>query len=73
MRARPADANSTTKGDAPQCLQENAWGQAILFLIGFGLILYALFACLNAYPAKIFPTPLPSEVCMCACVLCWQK
>lgn len=44
-------------------MQDHAWGQAILFLIGFGLILYALFAVLNAYPAKIFPTPLPSQVC----------
>lgn len=36
--------------------------QAILFIIGFGLIIYGLFAVLCAYPAKIFPTPLPSEV-----------
>lgn len=43
-------------------MQDNTWGQVVLFLIGFGLILYALFACLNAYPAKIFPTPLPSQV-----------
>ncbi len=43
--------------------QSSRWGRSILFIIGFGLIVYGLFACLNAYPAKIFPTPLPSEVC----------
>ena len=46
----------------PPTLQHSRGGRAVLFLIGFGLITYCLFAWLNAYPARVFPTPLPSEV-----------
>lgn len=43
-------------------MQTSKGGRAVLFIIGFGLVVYNLFAVLNAYPAKIFPTPLPSGV-----------
>jgi hypothetical protein len=53
--------DQNTIGRALSQLQSSHWGQAVLFLIGFGLIVYGLFAVLNSYPAKIFPTPLPSQ------------
>lgn len=64
--ANTNDKHQNTIGAALSSLQSSHWGRSILFIIGFGLIIYGLFATMNAYPAKIFPTPLPSEAEMAA-------
>eukprot|EP00743_Colponemidia_sp_Colp-15_P005660 GILK01006085.1.p1 GENE.GILK01006085.1~~GILK01006085.1.p1 ORF type:complete len:362 (-),score=22.15 GILK01006085.1:146-1174(-) len=47
------EASGEAIGEALHQLTETWWGNGILFLIGLGLLSYALFAALNVY-AKIF-------------------
>lgn len=43
-------------------LQTSSWGRTILFLIGFGLIVYGLYCMFVAFVARQFPTPGPTDV-----------
>lgn len=57
----PDHTKENTVSKALNQLVVSRGGRAVLFIIGFFLVVYCLFAVLNAYPAKIFPTPLPSQ------------
>ena len=41
--------------------QTSKWGRTILFLVGFGLIVYGLYCVCVAFFARQFPTPGPTE------------
>ena len=43
-------------------LQNNRGGQSVLFILGTGLIVYSLFAVLNGFYVREFPTRVPSGV-----------
>ena len=45
-----------------QLVQDNRAGLALLFILGFGLLVYSLFAVLNGVRAREFPTRIPSGV-----------
>ena len=50
--------NKTVFGDALAQLQSTSEGCAALFIMGFFVVIYGLFAVLNVY-AREFPTPPP--------------
>lgn len=41
-------------------LQTSKWGRTILFLTGFGLVVYGLYCTFVAFFARQFPTPGPT-------------
>ena len=43
-------------------LQSNRGGQSVLFILGTGLIVYSIFAVLNGFYVREFPTRVPSGV-----------
>ncbi|KAK9803746.1 hypothetical protein WJX73_010867 [Symbiochloris irregularis] len=55
-----SESDKSFFGDALQQLKHSKWGKAILFLLGFGLLIYALFAVMNGVYAREFPTRIPS-------------
>lgn len=48
-------------GNALSDLRTSKWGRTILFFIGFGLLVYGLYATLVAFVARQFPTPGPTD------------
>ena len=50
--------NKTVFGNALSQLQSTSAGCAALFIMGFFVVIYGLFAVLNVY-ARVFPTPPP--------------
>lgn len=61
LHGSSGNRKKNTISNALTQLTTSKGGRAVLFLIGFGLIVYCLYAVLNSYPARIFPTPLPSQ------------
>ena len=43
-------------------MQSTRGGKAVLFILGVGLIIYAMFAVLYVFYVRVFPTRVPSGV-----------
>lgn len=57
-----ASHRKTAIGDALDQLKSSRGGKAGLFILGTGLIIYAMFAVLNGFYVREFPTRVPSGV-----------
>ncbi|KAK9814923.1 hypothetical protein WJX73_002151 [Symbiochloris irregularis] len=62
IRDPSASSHKTAIADALYQLKTNSGGKALLFILGFGLLVYSLFAVLNGMYVREFPTRVPSGV-----------